>query len=48
MFEKYNFIKAFGSAKEYEQYTTEEIDYLLLIDSRINEVKNKCSELTHK
>lgn len=45
MFEKYNFIKAFGTAKDYDDYSTEEVDYLLLIDSRIKEVRNKCSKM---
>ena len=48
MYEKYQFIKSFNSGIKYDDIPIDELKILLMIDNRISEVKNICTELNLK
>ena len=45
--EKYKFIKIFGFNENYYDLSLEEINALLLIDNKMEEVKFKCEEMNN-
>ena len=46
MLQKYLFIKNFSVSLDYDKLPVDEIDTLMLINSRYNEVENECVELS--